>query len=311
MTDEPLHITLYRTYRRRDIVSNSRSWLFACKGAHASVSLSDAKSAADRYTNPEWLKRNEEARRARKGHVNVPRYAPRVWAVSDAASLGAAFKSGAFNLRWCENPPFRYVGLAHDFAKLRHTGWFVDGFQGELARGVVYQMKPNNGRARFIPAICDPSNSEADGTGPAMLALEDICEADDASEEASEEARREAARLADQAAEMYAEQQRAWNEAYEAGREWREAASLAHKAGRALVRELRAACNAFLTRKARALVGITRAETLAAFREARSRISSLREEYADAVDARQEARLTALGVYREYRPAALEGYANY
>jgi hypothetical protein len=212
-----LYLILYRRNRRRDITSASCSRLFASRGAHASVSLSDAKSAASRYTDPAWIKINEDVRRLGRGHVNVPRSAPRVWAVSDAASLGAPLKAGAFNLRRCETPPFRYVGLASVVAGLRHDGWFTDKFADESARGVVYQTRPNNGRARFIPAICDPSNGKADGTGPAMLALDDVCEADDASEDASEEARRKAARLADQAAEMYAEQQREWNAAYEVG----------------------------------------------------------------------------------------------
>lgn len=45
----------------------------------------------------------------------------------------------------------RFVGYVDDIlTNIRHTGWFVDNFQEETARGVVYQLPARNGAKQYI-----------------------------------------------------------------------------------------------------------------------------------------------------------------
>lgn len=123
---------------------------------------------------------------------------------------------------WMERPAdsFRFVGLSSDIApdRDRTLGYYVDSFQSETARGVVYQMSPTReGFARFIPAIADPFNSAEDGSGPAIMLLGDIITADSRDEDSADEARKDAARRAMDCARIYADAEREYQTAWAAG----------------------------------------------------------------------------------------------
>ena len=123
---------------------------------------------------------------------------------------------------WMEKPDesFRFVGLSSDIVpdRDRTLGYYVDSFQSETARGVVYQMRPTReGFARFIPAIADPCNSAKDGSGPAIMLLGDIITADSRDEDSADEARKDAARRAMDCARIYADAAREYDTAWAAG----------------------------------------------------------------------------------------------
>lgn len=123
---------------------------------------------------------------------------------------------------WVEAPGefFRFVGLSSDIAPDRQgtIGYYVNSIQSEDARGVVYQMRPTrDGCARFIPAIADPTNSAKDGSGPAIMLLDDIITADSNDEDSADDARRDAARHAMDCARIYADAEREYDSAWQAG----------------------------------------------------------------------------------------------
>lgn len=126
----------------------------------------------------------------------------RRWAVpGPSASWGGAPFEG---MRWHESPdvPFRFVGLARNLIRLRHTGWYMDpdGW-GELARGVVYRLPHGRG---YLAGIADPYQSDDDGRGPALLECgrsgyilrRDVYDTAE-----------DAARMADELARLYAERE--------------------------------------------------------------------------------------------------------
>lgn len=128
---------------------------------------------------------------------------------------GDGFKSAGTVLHWCETPEalgMRDCGDAHDIASLGYTGWFVDAFGSDIARGAVYRW----GRF-YIPVIRDPHND-----GPVMLAWGDRIECKNGAEDydADNSALREAARCADRITEAYAEYSRDYDTAYLAGDRW-------------------------------------------------------------------------------------------
>jgi hypothetical protein len=118
---------------------------------------------------------------------------------------GADFKIGRDSVFWCECPDdyLRRVGYADEcgLRSIRHKGWFTDEYgDGELARGVVFQLPARNGTPRFISGVADSVND-----GPAILSLELFDDKDDA------------ARNADSLAEIYAEKERDYRRASNAG----------------------------------------------------------------------------------------------
>ena len=131
---------------------------------------------------------------------------------------------------WMERPAdsFRFIGLSSDIAPDhdRTLGYYVDSFQSETARGVVYQMSPTReGFARFIPAIADPYNSAKDGSGPAIMLLGDIITADSRDEDSADEARKDAARRAIDCAWIYADAERDYQTAWQAGNRYADESS--------------------------------------------------------------------------------------
>lgn len=161
-----------------------------------------------------------------------------------------------FSARWVEDPEDVGLVFLGDFNKVArdndrprmfdHNGWYLDdedcGFSGpsiELARGVVYMLRGPRDKAGkrahfYYAGIADPSNSNADGSGPCMLDMRetfgDPCEA---------------ARRADSMAEQYADDERDYRRASNArtrfddlGEEVKEH----RKAALALIREIKTAC---------------------------------------------------------------------
>ncbi|RWE37433.1 hypothetical protein [Mesorhizobium sp.] len=119
---------------------------------------------------------------------------------------------GAKAMRWIENPSacgLRFVGYAHDLARLNHTGWFVDNDQNETIKGVVFQLSARDGKPLFVSGYED-----ANGNGYS-LDFDDI--ETGASGEDCDDAKRDAARYADQIAEWIAEDEREYSAAWQAG----------------------------------------------------------------------------------------------
>ncbi|MGX1098867.1 hypothetical protein [Amorphus sp. MBR-141] len=126
-------------------------------------------------------------RSLRKPHYRGHARAPNQFSATEAAALALdwaasgriryADSAGGWNLpfkaygsdamRWIEAPAgcgLRFVGAAHDVARIEHTGWFLDDTQGETVAGAVYQMPARNGVPIFVAGYLDPWND-----GPACL----------------------------------------------------------------------------------------------------------------------------------------------
>lgn len=153
--------------------------------------------------------------------------AGRVRYVESDGGPGKPFAAyGERHMRWIEKPEsfgLRFVGLAHDLARIDHTGWFLDStFQDETARGVVYALPGRDGRARLVPGIADPYQSDKYGRGPALISFDHfyIAESGGTAPEAFD-----VAHLADQIAERYAEKERDYQDAFRAGAEWADLAT--------------------------------------------------------------------------------------
>jgi hypothetical protein len=114
---------------------------------------------------------------------------------------------------WIENPSaagLRRVGYADECVPrysrcIDHKGWFINEFQDEVFRGVVYQLPGRDGRARYLAGYEDPWNAPA-----AFLSLDIIegaqhCEDDN-------DAKRDAAISADEIARIFAEREREFQE---------------------------------------------------------------------------------------------------
>jgi hypothetical protein len=115
------------------------------------------------------------------------------------------WKLGSTTVFWFEkaNDYFRRVGFADDILprSIKHRGWYLedDGYSGQVARGVVYQLPAHDGKERFLYGVADPYND-----GPAVLARDVV---DD---------KADAARWADQLAEAYGESEREYHRASDA-----------------------------------------------------------------------------------------------
>lgn len=70
----------------------------------------------------------------------------------------------------------RFVGVSDDLNRyIDHNGWFIDQWQDDVCRGVVYQLPTKGKTARFLIGYADPYNSDKYGRGMAILSPE-ICE---------------------------------------------------------------------------------------------------------------------------------------
>lgn len=188
--------------------------------------------------------------------------------------MNMPFQIGSSTCRWVEDPAndagLRYVGTAEELAGLRHSGWFLDSFQEDTARGAVYQLPAKDGRERYLAAILDPFND-----GPAMVEVDAIAEDEDT-----------AARWADQLAEVYAEAEREYHakdEAEQQAEHCRETIRAARERHSLLTRDLRQTRHSLtplLLDEARASLARLRR----AARKARERIRELEENYWAAVE---------------------------
>lgn len=111
------------------------------------------------------------------------------------------------NVRWIENASrgLRLVGFADEILprSIQHKGWFTmdDGDNGEVYRGVVYQLPARNGETRYVYGYADPNNDDC-----ALLSFDLVSD------------KAEAAKYADRFAEIFAEYERDYNRAWDAGR---------------------------------------------------------------------------------------------
>jgi len=113
---------------------------------------------------------------------------------------------GYKNARWVENVShgLRLVGFADDIiAHCDHNGWHTeDDCDGDIYRGVVYQLPSRAGETLYAYGYADPCNDDC-----AFLCFD------------LETDKEEAARQADRFAELFAEEQRDYNRAWRAGRD--------------------------------------------------------------------------------------------
>lgn len=309
---------IHRLYALRRRVAATKARWIAPHDAAESLRLARAEYARD-PANAEKRVRYESP----TPHGLLP-----IW--SDLLSNGAPPAVGGERGRWIEEPTLarlREVGTPESIGVTKVTGYYLNPCgDGETVSGVVYQLPARKGRARFLAGYADPF-----GNGGAFLSLE-IFESDDwrteraakikrnpktpsynlpSSESAADDAKREAAHRADGMAESMAKDEREYQEAYQAGANAREKAREARAAGKAWLALMREARNAFATRRARGMVGIPLAETLAVFRDLKARIREACEKYQDARDAAREAR-DDIGAWawRKYGAAIREGYDN-
>lgn len=175
------------------------------------------------------------------------------------AAMGVPFSREG--LRWADDPHavgLRFVGFADDIAgrAIEHRGWFTDcDGCGEVLRGAVYQLPGRKGRTRYLAAYREGKRGWTDMAAPgaaAAVACKEIFETERGDSDSyyhyrggdAADAAREAARRADSIAETVARDQREYNEAWQAAREWEELASEmqdSRAAARRLVADMRAA----------------------------------------------------------------------
>lgn len=199
-------------------------------------------------------------------------------------AAGAPFKVGASECRWIEKPEsaFRFVGATSDIARREgwnHRAWdtlgyYVDSFQSDSTRPVVYQLTGHDGKPRYIAGGSDAFNADKDGRGPAYLELESY---DDL---------RAACKAAEQIAETYAESAREYDEAYQAGGQARESIDEARQLRRdalELCAERRALRAIVPAEQFPAACGSIASDIREAWRKSRKalkRAAELREQYA-------------------------------
>lgn len=126
----------------------------------------------------------------------------------------------------------RLVGFADEVSRsegrrgIDHKGWFTDDMESEVYRGVVYQL-PSRGAPLYVYGYADPNNDDC-----ALLSFD------------PESDKLDAARYADHFAESFADEEREYNEAWQAGRRADDIADeikSARKEALALGEEMRAA----------------------------------------------------------------------
>lgn len=109
------------------------------------------------------------------------------------------------NVRWVENAAdgLRFVGFADEILpRMRHKGWFTRSVDpNETYRGVVYSLP----HGRYVAGYADPNNE-----GAALLCFD--MGIDD---------KEQAAREADHFAERHADKEREYNDAWDAGADYR------------------------------------------------------------------------------------------
>lgn len=131
--------------------------------------------------------------------------------------------------RWIENAgtAWRFRGYADELARIDHRGWYIDDFQSDTFRGVVYQLPTHNGDPVYFIGYADPHNDDC-VLGEVRTDLDDDTDA---------------AYAADGFAEHKAEKAREYDEIWRAGLRYadaRETIEQERNTRRSLIRELRA-----------------------------------------------------------------------
>ena len=166
-----------------------------------------------RYAFNYWRGRGCNARKALQlARIDVAagckRYTSSPW--RKVYGCGAAFDGyGTKAMRFVEPGALgglRFAGYADEIANIGHTGWFADPYQDRTLRGVVYQLPARNGETLFLSGYTE---TDADGTA---LDFGTIWRGDKTA----------AAYHADKIAERAAEQEREYQTAWEAGRQFAE-----------------------------------------------------------------------------------------
>jgi hypothetical protein len=173
--------------------------------------------------------------------------------------------------RWVENVSrgVRLIGFADEIAQkgIRHNGWYTDedGANGELCRGIVYQLPARDGETLYVYGYADPNSEDC-----ALLNFE------------PETDKMDAARAADRFAEIFAEEAREYNTAWQAGRrcdEIAEEVAATRKEALTIAEEMRAAKRAKLD--APTICATLRGEIMSLYR----RIQKARKERDELIDA--------------------------
>lgn len=146
------------------------------------------------------------------------------------AKYGREFTAYGRRVRWVENPEsmMRLCGTPADF-RCEPSSFACDYYGHRFAVGVVYRLPSADGHRRYVPAVLDPDNgNNQTGEGPALFCFTEMVTSDrweDENEERNSysEALKTAAQAANKLADAYAEEEYNHSEAWEAGREWREA----------------------------------------------------------------------------------------
>lgn len=118
-------------------------------------------------------------------------------------SKGKVWNSLHEGKRWCEDydrSGLRKIGFADEVLHLRQTGWYIDGFQDETYRGIVFQLPAKDGQTRHLAGYVYSNNPDA--------ALVDMGILDD---------KEQAAYAADSMAERDAEREREYQETWQMG----------------------------------------------------------------------------------------------
>lgn len=194
----------------------------------------------------------------------------------------------------------RFVGYADELAprSIQHKGWYGDDFGDSIYRGAVLQRQAIDGKPVFLSAYESPSDS-----GPFRVEVArrhwHIGESADIPA-TDQDACRDAAIAADRLAERDAEQEREYQEAWQAGRAAREKRREAGQAWLAAISAFRDIWNARRTLKRETVLSHIRAIRTARGKFQDATESARRERDDSRPSARDE---TLLGAW-------FEGYAN-
>lgn len=150
---------------------------------------------------------------ARTGSAHVGQFAP--------VAHGAYNPATSDGYRWVESADdagLRFVGFADELCRsIDHKGWFTDEFQDGTLRGVVYQLPARKGRALYVGGYADAWNK-----GAALLDFSRVEYGEIGGAEWADDgdAQKEAARIGDGMAETAAEDEREYQQAWQAGNEY-------------------------------------------------------------------------------------------
>lgn len=187
----------------------------------AASDLDKARKALDAAQKREGQKATEKRAKEVLRYAEAFRNSARVW---NKAGPWHGPQSSGPGLVYFEKPGevFRNIKPAHEVGGRYNRldiprGYYGDNDSGNLCVAYVVQLRGRNGEAFFLPGFrfeeSDDSGLTIDTRGRAF---------ESAKGDNWEQAEREAARAADSLAESHAEQEREYDSAWQAGRQWAE-----------------------------------------------------------------------------------------